>query len=93
MAAGSDSVWVLDFATGRLLRIASAIGRILKRIRIRGEATDVSYGDGSAWVIAELRGKPGERLYRIDPATDMIVKTATAAAAWLVALTALVTWA
>jgi hypothetical protein len=78
VAAGAGSVWVLDFSTGRLLRIAARTGSVTGRILIRGEATDVAYGDGSVWVIADGRwnGTAEEHLYKIDPARDVIVRVA-----------------
>jgi len=71
LATGAGSVWVLDFSTGRVLRIAPATGRVISRIQIRGEATDVAYGDGFVWVISD-----GHHLYKIDPARDRIVRIA-----------------
>lgn len=69
---------MLDFSSGRLLRIAPGSARLIARIPIRGEATDVAYGDGYAWVIADGRwnGTAGEHLYKIDPARNVIVKVA-----------------
>jgi hypothetical protein len=71
-------VWVLDFSIGRLLRITPGTGSVTARIPIRGEATDVAYGDRFVWVITDWRwsGAAEEHLYKIDPARDVIVKVA-----------------
>ncbi len=70
LATGAGSVSVLDFSTGRVLRIAPATGRVISRIQVRGEATGVAYGGGFVWVIS------GGHLYKIDPARDRIVRIA-----------------
>jgi len=71
IAAGAGSLWVLDFSTMRVLRIAPATGTVISRIQIRGEATDVAYGDGFVWVISD-----GRHLYKIDPSRNAIVRIA-----------------
>jgi hypothetical protein len=78
IATGAGSVWVLNFYTGRVLRIAPATGAVISRIQIRGEATDVAYGDGFVWVLSDgsYNGKPKKALYKIDPARNAIVRIA-----------------
>lgn len=75
IAEGAGSVWVLDSATGRLLRIAAVTGKVTDQIRIPGGATAVAYGDGSVWVTGPLRGKEGLRLSKIDPARNLVVQS------------------
>jgi hypothetical protein len=77
MTSGAGSLWVLDFA-GPLLRIDPASGAITRRFGVRGLGADVAYGDGFIWMITEEPDAVGghEYLYKIDPARDVIVKTA-----------------
>jgi hypothetical protein len=77
MASGSGSVWALDLS-GSLLRVDAATGSISKRIPVRGEASDVAYGDGFVWVITNGPARNGaeEHLYKIDPSRNVIVKVA-----------------
>jgi DNA-binding SARP family transcriptional activator/streptogramin lyase len=70
IAAGGGSLWVVDGARGRVLRIQPSYGRIVDRLRFRpsGEApgdrfgfdpTAVAVADGAAWI-----SDGGERLLR-----------------------------
>ncbi|HEY6696007.1 MAG TPA: BTAD domain-containing putative transcriptional regulator [Solirubrobacteraceae bacterium] len=70
IAAGGGSLWVVDGARGRVLRIQPSYGRIVDRLRFRpsGEApgdrfgfdpTAIAVADGAAWI-----SDGGERLLR-----------------------------
>jgi DNA-binding SARP family transcriptional activator/DNA-binding beta-propeller fold protein YncE len=71
IAAGGGSLWVVDGARGRVLRIQPSYGRILERLRFRpsGDApgdrfgfdpTSVAVADGAAWI-----SDGGQRLLRV----------------------------
>ena len=75
LATGAGSVWVLNFFNGKLLRIAPATGAVISQIQIRGEATDVAYGDGFVWVLSDGSFN-GKALYKIDPSRNAIVRIA-----------------
>jgi sugar lactone lactonase YvrE len=78
IAAGAGSLWVLDFSAGRVLRIAPATGAVISRIQIRGEATDVAYGDGFVWVLGDalFNGTARMALYKIRPSRNAVVRVA-----------------
>jgi DNA-binding SARP family transcriptional activator len=70
IAAGDGSLWVVDGARGRVLRIQPSYGRIVARLRFRpsGEApgdrfgfdpTSIAVGAGAAWI-----SDGGDRLVR-----------------------------
>jgi len=74
ITAGSGSVWVLR---ARVLRIDPATGTVTNRIQIPGEASAVAYGDGFVWATGGSGyGKADMRLYKIDPARNVIVRAA-----------------
>ena len=71
IAAGGGSLWVVDGARGRVLRIQPSYGRIIERVHFRpsGEApgdrfgfdpTAVAVADGAAWIT-----DGGRRLLRV----------------------------
>jgi DNA-binding beta-propeller fold protein YncE len=82
IAAGGGSLWVVDGARGRVLRIQPSYGRILERVHFRpsGEApgdrfgfdpTAVAVADGAAWIT-----DGGARLLRVE--TDGSIETIAA---------------
>ena len=75
MTSGAAAVWALDLS-GSLLRIDAATGITTKRVPVRGQSTDVAYGDGFVWVITDGPARNGaeEHLYKIDPSRNVIVK-------------------
>ena len=49
--AGAGSLWVVDDATGEVVRIAPASGRVLKLIKVGDGAADMVFAGPSAWVV------------------------------------------
>ena len=70
---GGGSVWVVDDAGGRLLRVSPATNRLVARIAVGDGAADMVFSGGSAWAINHRdRG-----LVRLDLATNAVTRVAT----------------
>ena len=64
VAAADGAVWATAFASGEVVRIDPATGKVAGRVAVGKGAEGVAIGLGSVWVVAQDAG----RLVRVDPA-------------------------
>jgi hypothetical protein len=70
---GGGSVWVVDDAAGRLLRVSPATNRLVAEPQVGDGAADMVFSGGSGWAINHRdRG-----LVRVDLATNAVTRLAT----------------
>jgi ABC-type transport system substrate-binding protein/predicted Ser/Thr protein kinase len=82
VAAGGDSVWVVQDAGQEVIRLNARTGRVAGRFEIRGDASDsnadgVVYANGSLWI------SRGTSVVRVDPRTGRVVHRLAAPARYL----------
>jgi streptogramin lyase len=63
IVADKTGVWVMDRASGVVVRIEPATGEPGQQIRVGADPTCIAVGSGSVWVTAPDEGA----VYRIDP--------------------------
>jgi peptide/nickel transport system substrate-binding protein len=68
VATGFGALWVLDGASGRLLRVDPATGTVGAPIELGAGGTAVAAGEGFVWVT----NADGRSILRIDPATNAV---------------------
>jgi hypothetical protein len=73
VAYSAGSLWVTDFLTSDLLRLDPATGHRIATIHLPGGIRDVAVGGGYVWVSTFRAGPVGDRLVKIDPATDRVL--------------------
>jgi streptogramin lyase len=73
VAYGAGSLWVTDFQTSDLLRLNPLTGHQAAAIHLPGGIRYVAVGGGYVWVTTMLAGSAGNRLVKIDPATNRIL--------------------
>jgi predicted Ser/Thr protein kinase len=84
VAAGGDSVWVVEDFGQEVIRFDARTGRAAGRFRIRGDpsganADGVVYADGSLWI------SRGNSVVRVDPLTGHVVHRYAAPSRYVVA--------
>jgi hypothetical protein len=67
LAVGEGGAWVSDASAGVLRRIDLVTDRVVASVHIDGDPEDVRTGAGAVWVRTQQHG---ERIHRIDPATN-----------------------
>jgi YVTN family beta-propeller protein len=84
LVEGAGALWVASSVSDEVLRVETRLvgdstlshfeePRVVARIPVGREPTDVAFGEGSVWVANYLEGT----ISRIDPATNSVVDTIT----------------
>jgi YVTN family beta-propeller protein len=70
VAAGAESVWVVDERGGAVVRVDPTLARVVARIRVGRSPRAVAFGSGAVWVANEADGT----VSRIDPARNEVTR-------------------
>jgi YVTN family beta-propeller protein len=71
MALGYGSLWAIDQAAERVMRIDPSVGRRTRDLRAGSDPTAIATGAGAVWV-----ANAGDNsVSRIDPGTNLVVQT------------------
>jgi serine/threonine protein kinase/ABC-type transport system substrate-binding protein len=83
VAAGANSVWVLQDVGQEIIRIDAHSGKIAGRFDVRGDPTGANWG-GAAYADGSLWLARGDGVARVDPLTGRVLHRFPAASRWLV---------